>query len=139
MTRHRYYLGLARHASIMSHDPSTKCGAVIVSRDVNIVSVAYNDFPQGTDPEYWFDRTEKLAHVIHAEMGAILSAKQSVQDCTIYVWPMTCCDRCAMHIIQAGIIRVVTPPPSKEQIERWGARATKALRNAGVELITLND
>jgi dCMP deaminase len=134
-----YFLGMSRYVSIKSKDPSTQCGAVIVRPDQTIVSTGYNGFPRGIpdNSEFYADREYKLAHVIHAEMNALLFAREPVNGYTLYIWPFMCCDRCAMHVIQAGIKRVVTVRASQDVIERWGEsikRSMDAFTEAGVSV-----
>lgn len=107
----RRYLFLAKHVSGWSKDPSTKVGAVITKSN-RIVSLGYNGFPQGViDCETRYDnRDTKLKIVVHAEPNAIISAKQDLTDCTLYVWPFMPCSTCAGLIIQSGINRVVSMP-----------------------------
>jgi len=100
----------------LSKDPSTKVGASIM-RDKFIVSAGYNGPPAGVrDIER--TREERLAITLHAELNAILSAKQDLTGCTIYVTHI-CCAACAAVIIQAGIERVVYPRPDSDFTERW--------------------
>jgi dCMP deaminase len=115
-------LSLAKEIASWSKDPSTKCGAVLCSRNMEIISLGFNGFPRGADdsPELYEDRAVKLERVIHAEMNAILSARRDLRGSMLYTWPMMPCQRCAAHIIQAGICRVVAPEATQEQTERWG-------------------
>lgn len=109
----RRFLELARHISTWSKDPSTQVGAVIVRPDRTVASVGFNGFPRGMcdDPKIYEDRNTKLKRVVHAEMNAILNAAEPVKGYTIYVYPpfpLVCsCSRCTVHIIQAGISRIV--------------------------------
>jgi len=107
----RRYLGLAKHIAQWSKDPSTKCGAVIVDKSNHIVSIGYNGLPaQIKDSEERLnDRDTKLAMTIHAERNALIFAKQSLEGCTLYTWPLQCCSECAAMMIQAGIKRHVSP------------------------------
>lgn len=135
----RRFLGLAEHVAGWSKDPSTKCGAVIVAPDKSVISIGYNGFPRSIEdtPARLNDRETKYAMVIHAEMNAMMTANSSVRGSTVYVWPFMPCDRCCVHLIQAGIIRAVAPVTSPDKLERWGAAfdRTRALfREAGVEL-----
>jgi dCMP deaminase len=118
-----YFLRIAGLAAQKSKDPSTKVGAVIVRPDRTIVSLGYNGFPRGVadTPERLNDRPTKYSLVVHAEMNAILSARESLNGYTLYTVPFMPCDRCFMHVIQAGIKRVVFPPATPEQNERWGS------------------
>lgn len=139
------FIELAERVASWSKDPSTKCGAVIVRPDRTIASTGYNGFPKRcVDHEFLYeDRDLKLSRVIHAEVNAILFAKESLEDYTMYtvqnphIGPS--CDRCSAHIVQAGISRVVTkefrPIP-----ERWIESIQRGLDmydEAGVEVIAI--
>lgn len=115
------FLALAEHIATWSKDPSTQCGSVIVDQDRRIVSTGYNGFARGVtdDADMLAIREMKLRMVIHAEENALLYARRDLADCTLYVWPMPPCASCAAKIIQAGIRRIVTRPPTAEQFERW--------------------
>jgi len=124
------YLRLARFwAQERSKDPSTKVGAIVVRPDKTVVSLNYNGFPKGMadTPERLNDRAEKYPRVIHAEMNALLAATESLDGCTMFTWPLPPCDRCAAHMIQKGITRVVTVTPSEETWERYGESWDRAL------------
>lgn len=109
--KHRM-LDLAEHISHWSKDPSTKVGAVIADRLGRVVSVGYNGFPLGIeDNEHILNhanKTVKYQRTIHADMNAILFANRSLEECTMYTYPMLPCSRCATYIIQAGIEKVVS-------------------------------
>lgn len=115
------FLDLAKHVANWSRDPSTQVGAVI-TRGKFVVSLGYNGFPAkcSDDETLYNDRKIKYARILHGEMNAILSAKQDLAGCTIYVHPFMPCSQCAAAIIQTGIIRVVTICPSNELKIRWG-------------------
>lgn len=128
----RFYLGMAKYVSTASKDPSTQTGGVIVRPDRTVVSVGFNGFPRGIydDPELLNNREEKYKRVVHSEMNAILSARESLQGYTLYNWPGQSCERCAVHVIQVGIKRVVSPkvPPegfAERFAESW--KLTEAL------------
>ncbi len=114
------FLKMAKFVSEWSKDPSTQCGAVI-TKGKHIVSLGFNGFPAGCSDNglLYGHRPTKYARVIHAEINAIISAKQDLTGCTIYVYPLPPCSQCAAAIIQAGIITVVTQEPSEEVKERW--------------------
>ena len=103
-----YFMGIAQVVRARSKDPNTKVGACIV-RDKRILSTGYNGFPYGcSDEEYPWGKDDeditknKYFYVTHAELNAILNARQSVEDCTIYV-TLFPCNECAKAIIQSGI------------------------------------
>lgn len=126
----------------ISNDPTTKCGAVVFARDSKVFGVGWNHFPQGVVEDHRLhDRQLKNDLVVHAEPDAILDAGRPLYNCYMAVNRMPCC-RCAGIIIQSGITKVVTRPPSGEFLERWGKsiELTKAMfAEAGVELVLLGD
>lgn len=104
------FISLARHVAQWSKDPSTKVGAVIVDENKRIISLGFNGFPIGvmdTD-DLLSNRELKLQAILHAEENAILFAKQDLSKCTLYVWPLMTCAKCASKIIQSGIKKVVS-------------------------------
>jgi dCMP deaminase len=128
---HRF-LALAEFVAGWSKDPSTQVGAVVMRPDKTVASLGFNGFPRGVaDDKRLEDRALKYELVVHAELNAILHAREPLAGYTLYTWPLPPCSRCAAAIIQAGIMRVVSPPP----IERWREScelAASILREAGV-------
>jgi len=117
------YIALAKFwAERKSKDPSTQTGAVIVRPDGSIASMGYNGFPMGMDddPELYLDRELKYKRIVHCEMNAALFTRESLKGYTLYTWPFLSCDRCAVHMIQAGIVRAVAPKLPEHLEERWG-------------------
>lgn len=105
-----WFLALAAHVATASKDPSTQCGAVIVRPDRTIAGVGFNGFPRGIrDDARLHDRETKYGLVIHAEMNALLHLREPARGCMIYTHPIAPCIRCAVHLVQAGIVRVVAP------------------------------
>jgi dCMP deaminase len=136
------FLELAAHIAQWSKDPSTKVGAVIVRPDLTIASVGFNGFPKGANdsPELYAERNAKYSRIVHAEMNAIMFAREPLNGYTLYTSPFCSCDRCAVHVIQAGIKRCVAPMLPPELEERWGesTRMTAAVfAEAGVEFVTV--
>lgn len=129
---------LAKTVAQWSKDPSTKVGCVITDEKHRIVSIGFNGFPRGIPDAGLHDPDYKYARVVHAELNALLFARGSVEGCTMYVWPMPPCSRCAGPIIQAGILRVVSPPPE----ERWKescAVGEQMFRQAWIEVSEVSD
>ncbi len=139
------FLEMAKLVSTFSKDPSTQTGGVIVRPDKSLISVGFNGFPRkiADNPELLNNREEKYKRVVHSEMNAILNAHGSVEGCTLYNWPGQSCARCAVHVIQAGIIRVVSPNSSHTDFGiRWKAEtelADSLFKEAGVEVIYIKD
>lgn len=130
------FLEMAKLVSSWSKDPSTQVGAVI-TKGKFVVSIGFNGHPKGVEDsgERLENREVKYRTIIHAELNAILTSRQDLQDCTVYVWPFMPCSQCGAAIIQAGIKRVVAP---KSDNERWAesfAFTKKIFEEAGVELV----
>lgn len=115
------FLDKASFVSKWSKDPSTKCGAIVVRGVNDSIKDGYNGYPPGVDDDNTLNiRAEKYPRIMHAEVNAILRAKEDLTGCTIYVFPLPPCARCAGVIIQAGIKRVVSVRPSDpERAARW--------------------
>jgi dCMP deaminase len=135
------FIKLAEEVSTWSKDPSSQVGAVIVRPDRTIASIGFNGFPRGVDDgnHRITNREVKLLYTIHAEMNAILSAKEPLKDYSIFVWPFQPCAHCASSIIQAGIKEVYCPFNAHlESYERWADSFKAALQmfdEAGVSVI----
>jgi len=130
------FLELARLVSTWSKDPSTQVGAVI-TRDKFVVSLGFNGHPKGVADT--LDRLEnrevKYRTIIHAEINAILTAKQDLEGCTIYLWPFMPCSQCGAAIVQAGIKRVVAPPSDNDRWAESFRFTTEMFSEAGVDLV----
>jgi dCMP deaminase len=122
-----------------SKDPSTKVGACIVRPDKTIAAKGYNGFPRGMldSEERYANREEKYSRTVHGEMNAILTAREPLHGCTLYTWPFAPCERCAVMVIQTGIVEVVAPVLPEHLRERWQASLEKTadyLTECGVRL-----
>ena len=115
-----YFLDIAKRTAMLSKDPSTQTGAVIANGK-NIVSVGYNGFPKDMPdkPENYIDRNEKYSRIVHCEMNALITAGRLPAGTTLYTYPFASCDRCAVHVIQAGIRHFVFPKLPESLKERW--------------------
>lgn len=109
---HQRFLALARHMSTWSRDPNRQVGAVIVRPDKTVATMGFNGFPRGVadSDERYNNRELKNEMVVHAEMNAILHAREPLHDYALYVWPFHPCARCAAAIIQSGIKQIYTVP-----------------------------
>jgi dCMP deaminase len=103
------FIQLAKFISDWSKDPSTKVGAVLVRSDRTVAAIGFNGFARGVADhhERYADRPTKYEMVVHAELNAILNAREAVAGYTLYVTPLPPCSQCAAAIIQQGIKRVV--------------------------------
>jgi len=134
----RYAFDIAGACAKMSKDPSTKCGAVIVRSNRTIAATGWNGFPRGVrdDMSLLENRPEKYPRIIHAEMNAILSAREPLDNYTLFVGPMPPCARCAGAIIQAGIkgVGFVAPDRLPEHWEHEMRITADMFHQAGVAL-----
>jgi dCMP deaminase len=134
-------LQMADLIATRSKDPSKKVGALILRADGSAASMGFNGFPRGTDdsPELYADKTVKLARIVHAEINAIIAARQPLEGCTIYVSPLMPCSQCAAAIIQSGIKKVVAK--TTDGGERWKASFDETRRlfsESGVQLVIVD-
>jgi len=113
-------LGMARHVALLSKDPSTRVGAVILDPKRRLVSAGYNGFARGVpdDMRLLEDRAKKYKLILHAEKNAIMFATAPLDGCTMVV-THPCCSQCAALLVQAGIKHVMWPKPDETFIERW--------------------
>ena len=140
----RRFLSVAKLVASWSKDPSTQTGAVIVRPDRTIAATGYNGFPQGIEDhsERLHDRELKYELTVHCEMNAILFSRETMEDYTLYTWPFASCSRCAVHVIQSGITRVVSVTPSEDVLSRWGNslhRTMQLFDEAEVEYVEYDD
>ena len=124
------FTDLTKEIASWSKDGSTKVGSVIVRPDRTICSVGFNGFPRGVkdSPSAIADRDTKLLRTIHAELNAILSAKEPLNGYSLFVWPFQPCSQCAAAIIQSGIKDVYCPFTSHSSNDRWSDSFKSALQ-----------
>ncbi len=135
-----YYLSQAAMISRRSKDPNTQVGGLIVTPDHQVAG-GYNGLPFGI--KEWLERWErptKYRLVIHAEMNALLSAAKSgvqLRGSTLYITMMPC-SNCALHVIQAGVKRVVYFHSSLSDAMKKACDLTPLLfAEAGIELLAV--
>lgn len=107
-----HFLAIAKLCSKKSKDPSTKVGAVIVSKDNKIISTGYNGFPKDIiDYKDWYtDREIKYSKIIHAEQNALINKglNEITEGSSIYVYPLKPCEKCYNELKEHGIKRFVS-------------------------------
>jgi dCMP deaminase len=111
ISKWNYFMSLAFLSARRSKDPSTGCGAAIISPKGRVLGLGYNGFPNGCKDIFPWERDgdfmeTKYAYVVHAEANAIYNSNGSLEGadifCTLYP-----CHECAKAIVQSGIQRVV--------------------------------
>ncbi len=81
-----YFMSLAFLVAMRSPDAQTKHGCVIVDETNRIISTGYNGFlPSSIDDRMPNIRPKKYNHIVHSEINAIISAKQDISKCKMYV------------------------------------------------------
>lgn len=101
-----YFIQMAYIISTRSKDPSTKIGSVITDENYRIISTGYNGSFQGIDDDsVSWERPEKYEHITHAEMNAVLFARESLKGAIVF---NTCipCSNCCKHLLQAGVSKI---------------------------------
>jgi dCMP deaminase len=105
-----YFLAMAYLVAQRSPDPSTKCGAVLVGSDRQVLSTGYNGPIAGADDDMVpLERPAKYAHLLHAEENCLLAyngGRPDIEDATIYITGAPC-HKCLRMIIQKGIYNIV--------------------------------
>lgn len=120
------HLQMAELVATWSTDPTTRCGAVIVSPNGQIATMATNGLPEGVCD--WPDRLVrpgKLLWVEHAERRAIQDVARlgfPLSGCSMYIATIPAglppCADCARAIIGVGIDTIYVRGPYRFE-ERW--------------------
>ena len=129
------FIELSQLVGSWSKDPSTKCGCVI-ARGNRVVSIGFNGYPSGILDTMTDARQVRLDKIIHAEVNAILYARQNLEGAELYVTPFQPCARCATLIVQSGIGKVITATHNGNDIARWADsffRAEQMFREADID------
>lgn len=127
----------AREVSYRSRDPKTKCGAILVSSSMEIISSGYNGYPIGWSDEYMasHELREKFgAGVVHAEVNALILADSVKLEGSAMFVTKEPCTRCAAIIAQyraayGGPVKIYCPPIEGDS--QWNSDAD--YRNAELE------
>jgi dCMP deaminase len=129
-------------AASKSPNKIRQVGAVILTCDGGAPIAACNTFPAGVANLGWRHEGDgRFVWMEHAERNAIFNAAKhgrALAGATIATTFFPCID-CARAIVQAGIVRVVSPEPALED-PVWGAsfpRSRIILEEGGVELVLL--
>lgn len=131
-SRIQFLLARSYFQAAKSPDPSNQNGALLLNTNGEIVSEAFNTFPDGikVTEEHLTDRDKKLFYVEHAERGTIYKAAKfcgPVEGFTM-ICPWFACDSCARAIILSGVRHVIGHKQRMaETPERWKANVNEAL------------
>lgn len=100
-------LTLCVKEAVLSPDPSTQFGCVLVDASGRVIGLGHNTFPRGTKAH--FDKPLKYSLIEHAERNAVYSAARwgcAINHSTAYCLATPCCD-CVRAFVQSGVKRVV--------------------------------
>lgn len=144
-TKAKKFLTIAKAVSELSKDPSTKVGAVAINEAGAVLSVGYNGFPAKVEDtaERYHNRDTKLALIAHAEQNLVAQAASigvALKGCTVVISGLYPCSSCAKSLIQAGVVRIVTPASGKNP--RWVADAAWSelmFKEAGIEIVYVEE
>lgn len=102
-----YFMSLAFLVAMRSPDAQTQHGCVIVDSSNRVISTGYNGFLQGAvDEEMPNLRPDKYKHIIHSEVNAVLSAKQDLTNCKVYVTGLPC-NECLKVMAKVGVKEII--------------------------------
>lgn len=106
-----YYMSLAFLSAKRSKDPSTQCGASIISPKGRILGLGYNGMPNGCNDIFSWQSDggfveSKYAYVVHAEQNAIFNSNGSLDGADMFT-TLFPCNECAKAIHQSGIKRLI--------------------------------
>lgn len=110
------FLQQANVVATWSKDTDSKVGAVLVSPDKTKFYHGYNGPPKGID-RLWESTEEKLKFTIHAELNALLKAKEDISGWTMFLTKPPCLT-CCLALIQKGV-NVVVPMDSFDTQSKW--------------------
>lgn len=146
------YLKEAYEAALeLSTDPSTQNGAIIVSKEGEVLCRAGNKFPDGVErTEERLKRPQdglyggKYLYFSHAENGCICKAAKlgKQTDGTTMYCAWAACAVCARAIIDCGIKRLVTHKLVYHNNPRWLDEmkvSEQMFKEAGVEYILIEE
>ena len=139
--KHLKFLNIAKEIAALSKDPSTKVGALAFADQMNIIATGYNGLPRGVndDPARYNDRPTKYKLISHSEQNLVAQAAysgHSLAGSTVLLTSLFPCSSCAKSLIQAGVKRIISPPPDTDP--RWTDEAYWAnlmFEEAGVEIV----
>lgn len=103
---------------------------VVIARDGRILSTGYNGAPSGMPHCHHSLNSDPCTTAVHAEANAIAFAARhgvALEGAELHT-TLTPCQPCAQLIINAGIVRVISFQPYRDQ------SGLKLLRAAGLKL-----
>ena len=108
----------AEKRALLSSDPNTKVGSVVLDFHRSLIGIGWNRFPSGIEENIRImDRELKNRLMIHAEVASLLHCQGLGRYLVVTFAP---CDRCAGQIIDHGVKEVVYKEnPGNDYERRW--------------------
>ena len=124
----RHFVTIARLLAERTDDPRSGVGAVIVNKDMEIISFGWNGFPRKTrygelpraSKKDTVAPDKKDSYVIHAEQNAFLFKNQKDIKGSIMFVTRNPCDMCASMIAMHGVGTVVVDPDDGKDVNTRG-------------------
>ncbi len=138
-----YFVSLAFLIAQRSLDNSTKCGAIITSKDRTILSVGYNSPPRNCNDAFVpQERDIKYEWYLHAEENAIVNAARAgtcINNSVFYITGYPC-ERCIRKIINCGAKKIVYAQNNYFSLTEQTKKTVEAmLKNQDIEVIELKN
>jgi deoxycytidylate deaminase len=131
-SRYAELLRLADQEALLSPDPSTKVGAVLVVDPkrwrlvrANDTSQAHNNFSSIKDVEQ-ATREQRYEDVIHAEENLIIRAGHKMSGGTVFSTHEPC-GHCWRLLVKCEVKKVVFRHTDEERRERWNCEAGRTV------------
>lgn len=135
-----HFIDQANNKAKMSKDADTRVGSVIISEeDMVEVSSGYNCLSRGvTHTKERSERPLKYHFTSHSEASAIANAARlgRATKGTTLICTMFPCPQCACLIVNAGIVKVISPEPEWDHY-KYGTEfqhSIDILKEAGVTI-----
>lgn len=139
------YFSLAKYVSGWSQNPQAQVGAVLVNDRNWPIALGYRGFSPDLKESTNKLRDSDLTNIVsvHSEQSVLLCAGPLARNGTIYVFGRPVCPRCAVLIVQAGVVRVVGIEPDPmanpdSESHRNGHISLRLFNQAGIEFISMD-
>lgn len=109
---HTIFMNMAFNIAQRSTDARTKCGAVLVNKDKEVVAMGFNGILRDVNEKIFANyRAAKYPFYIHSELNCILNCSRQGKSCldTIMYVSNKPCLNCIQASIQAGITKIIYP------------------------------
>lgn len=133
--------GIAAAAAKRSRDATTKVGAVVCDANHRVLGTGYNGPPAGSPMALTMEGPARHAHVVHAEINAVLQAiaaqgRWPLEVCALYCTHRPCA-ACLRFMAHCGIKKAVYACDTLDVVQALEAVRWEA--TMGVTVVWLGD